>query len=112
MELNYLNSFKFYCNFTDLGPAQLCGRGMGVPHMHAHVSTYMHAHTHMYILNTHVKTLQMATNIFIMISIWMYVHMCSCMSACLFMYTHVWGLPPRSVKTQYVLNKSRYFNSV
>ena len=79
-ESNFLDSFKFYCIFTDLSP-QLWGRGQvgwgymgawGYPHMHTHTHAHAHMHTHAYL-----KKLQMAANMFIMIVVWSLWSPCS-----------------------------------
>ena len=49
MELNYLNSFKFYCIFTDLGPHNSRGvdRDVGGIWGYGGVPTHMHTCTYM-----------------------------------------------------------------
>ena len=48
----------------------MSGSKWGAPHIHAHVCAYMHT----YMLKIHVKKLQMANNMFIMINVCVCVH--------------------------------------
>ena len=54
-ELKYLDSFKFYCIFTDLDPLQLWGRGqvVGVSEGVGVAPTCMYTHMHVKQANKH-----------------------------------------------------------
>ena len=107
-ELKYLDSFKFYCVFTDLGgypPGGWVGGGgggvgWGHPHARAHVHAHAHAcaHTHACMLNMINMAASMVAAICNFLtclsSRFVRVRACTCVCTCLGTPPHAPRCPP------------------
>ena len=100
MELNYLNSFKFYCMFSDLSHSGSCGCVDGrewvwvclgvpptCPHIHEHAHMCMHMHNTKIYMYSNCKWLPPWRHPCLSCLTCMCI--CACMCACMHMYAYM-----------------------